>query len=130
MTRCAARAARLTFEGTGDTSPVWSPDGSRLAFAQRHAGLPLKAQPLLHGPSPIWAGGFSPDGRWLAYPTDDTGRQEIYITRFPSLEGKSQVSSEGGRDMAWRHDGKAIFYLARDGSVTEAALAIRQADSQ
>jgi serine/threonine protein kinase/Tol biopolymer transport system component len=53
----------------------------------------------------------SPDGRWLAYSGDETGRSEIYLTRFPSGEGKWQISTEGGASARWRPDGKEIFYI-------------------
>ena len=55
---------------------------------------------------------FSPDGRSVAYTSDESGRWEVYVRSFPSGEGKRQVSTEGGADPRWRRDGKERFYLA------------------
>jgi hypothetical protein len=52
----------------------------------------------------------SPDGRWLAYQSDESGRYEVYVRDFPGLEGKWQVSREGGREPRWSADGKELFY--------------------
>jgi len=56
-------------------------------------------------------GHFSPDGRWIAYTSDESGRQEIYVQAFPSTGGKWQVSTDGGDQASWRADGKELFYL-------------------
>jgi Tol biopolymer transport system component len=54
----------------------------------------------------------SPDGRWLAYSSNETGRLEVYVSPFPDVEsGKVQVSSDGGRDPLWANSGSELFYL-------------------
>ena len=60
---------------------------------------------------------FSPDGRWLAYDSDETGRWEVYIASLPELKRKRQVSSNGGGQPQWRRDGRELFYLALDGKL-------------
>ena len=55
-------------------------------------------------------GQFSPDGRWIAYTSDESGRNEIYVGPFPGPGGKQQISTSGGRQPKWRGDGKEIFY--------------------
>ena len=55
-------------------------------------------------------GKFSPDGQWVAYTADDTGRREVYVQRFPS-GGRIQVSTDGGQTLQWRDDGRELFYL-------------------
>jgi len=59
---------------------------------------------------------LSPDGKWLAYVSDESGRDEVFVTNFPDLKGKWQVSTEteGGREPVWAPDGTAIYY--RDGA--------------
>jgi hypothetical protein len=61
---------------------------------------------------------FSPDGRWMAYCSAESGRREIYLTPFPGPGRKWQISNEGGDWPDWRPDGKEIFYEAADGTVT------------
>jgi hypothetical protein len=61
---------------------------------------------------------FSPDGRWVAYASDESGRSEVYVTAFPSAEGKRQISTDGGRFPRWRADGREIVYLSDEGNVT------------
>jgi Tol biopolymer transport system component len=56
--------------------------------------------------------GFSPDGRYVVFASTDTGRSEVYITRFPSAEGRWQVSSDGGILPRWSHGGDRIFFVA------------------
>jgi Tol biopolymer transport system component len=79
-------------------------------------------------------GQFSPDGRWLAYVSNESGRNEVYVRAFPSGDGKRLVSIQGGIEPKWRRDGKELFYLALDrklmavpvstGSTFEAAPAV------
>jgi hypothetical protein len=57
---------------------------------------------------------LSPDGRWLAYMSDETGRFEIYVQAYPAPAGKRQVSLDGGLAPAWNSNGKEIFYLSSD----------------
>jgi len=59
-------------------------------------------------------GQFSPDGQWLAYVSDESGRYEIYIQTFPEAGGKWQVSNGGGSDPSWRGDGKELYYRSPD----------------
>ena len=57
---------------------------------------------------------FSPKGNWLAYDSNETGRYEVYITSYPQIRGKWQVSSEGGFRPKWSADGKKLFYRTND----------------
>ena len=61
---------------------------------------------------------FSPDGRWVAYNSDDAGRFEVYISPFPPTGARWQVSSTGGMQPTWRRDGRELFFLAPDGTMT------------
>jgi eukaryotic-like serine/threonine-protein kinase len=56
-------------------------------------------------------GQFSPDGRWVAYTSNESGRQEIYVQAFPATGGKWQISTDGGDQPSWRGDGKEIFFV-------------------
>jgi len=59
-------------------------------------------------------GDFSPDGRWIAYASNESGRYEVYVQPFPGPGGKWQISTSGGSMPVWRRDGKELFYLAAD----------------
>src|SRR5260370_40990503 len=59
-------------------------------------------------------GKLSPDGRWLAYESNETGTPEVYVQAFPGKEGKWQVSAKGGTRCRWSRDGKELFYIAGD----------------
>ena len=74
-----------------------------------------KPVPLLTGTADETNGQFSPDGKWVAYASDESGNWEIYVTSFPSTAGKWQVSRGGGTEPRWRGDGKEIFYIAPSG---------------
>jgi hypothetical protein len=60
-------------------------------------------------------GQISPDGKWVAYASDESGAWEIYVSSFPGAAGKWQVSRGGGSEPRWRGDGKEIFYIAPSG---------------
>jgi len=59
-------------------------------------------------------GQFSPDGKWIAYYSGESGRFEVYIQPFPGGGGKRQISIDGGAQPRWRHDGKELFYIGLD----------------
>ena len=101
----------------------WSPDGRFILFAVTapKTGLDLwvlplfgdrKPLPFLQTPFNESPGQFSPDGRWIAYSSDESGRYEVYVTPFPGPGGKWQVSTASGDWPRWRRDGKEIFYVA------------------
>src|SRR5882672_6646297 len=69
------------------------------------------------------AGGqYSPDGKWLAYFSDESGRNEVYVRSMLATGGKLLVSTSGGLRPIWRHDGKEIFYLGATGELLAAAV--------
>jgi serine/threonine protein kinase/Tol biopolymer transport system component len=181
---------RFTFESTlTDATPVWSPDGNRIAFSQRRGGgldiyvkdasgsgkeellfsdnqdkplsdwspdgrylmytstslgqassiwlLPLsgdrKPQVFLEGTGQFLQGAgqglmgggvFSPDGKWVAYASRESGRSEVYLSNFPQASGKWQVSTSGGGQPRWRRDGKALLYLGIDRTLMEAPITV------
>ena len=67
-------------------------------------------------------GQISPDGKWLAYATDESGGWNIYATTFPGAAGKWQVSVGGGTEPRWRDDGKEMFYLDAKGMLTAVSI--------
>ncbi|HLV96190.1 MAG TPA: protein kinase, partial [Candidatus Acidoferrales bacterium] len=134
-------------DGTGSTIPLvvdegreffanWSSDGRYLVY-QRSAGrssrlelwvLPLfgirKPFPLLRDKQfAVSDPALSPDGRWLAYVSSESGRPEVYIVPFLHGSGKWVVSTGGGAWPRWRRDGKELFYLGLDHKIMSAEIA-------
>jgi Tol biopolymer transport system component len=172
---------RFTFDPSPDMNPVWSPDGSRVAFSSNqktHFDIYAKSatgsgdkEPLLISDAdkyttdwsrdgryiaytqldsrgktqadifvlPLagerkpyaflqteFAEGnavFSPDGHWMAYQSNESGKGEVYVTSFPKAGGKWQVSQGGGAVPRWRHDGAGLYYRMPDGKLMEASIA-------
>jgi eukaryotic-like serine/threonine-protein kinase len=122
-------------DGSGPAEPLvtnaythfnscWSPDGKHLAFDEQRpdtgwdvwvlsVGQP-QPQPFVRTPANESAPVFSPDGRWLAYSSDETGRAEVYVQRFPGPGGRWQVSAEGGSFPLWARSGRELFYRNGD----------------
>jgi len=116
----------------GFSAPSVTPDGKLVAYhtvtSQTNRdiwALPLESDPssreagsgqgrtarvLLQTPSNESAPAFSPDGRWLAYASDESGRTEVYVRSFPSLEGKWRISTEGSGGPLWNPNGRELFY--------------------
>lgn len=104
----------------------WSPDGRFIAYHDFPKGHPeiwtlsvsdRKKTPFLQGDFDKGHPDFSPNGRWLAYSSAESGRSEVYVQPFPGPGGKWQVSSAGGQMAEWRSDGRELFYLAADGKL-------------
>jgi Tol biopolymer transport system component len=74
-------------------------------------------KPLIQGASVVRSAQFSPDGRWVAYGSNESGSMEIYVSPFPSMVSKWQISSGGGQEPRWRQDGKELFYLSPGGTL-------------
>jgi eukaryotic-like serine/threonine-protein kinase len=66
---------------------------------------------------------ISPNGRWMAYASNESGRMEIFVTGFPEANGKWPVSTNGGRFPVWRHDSRELFYRAPDGTLMAVSIA-------
>ena len=106
----------------------WSPDGRYLIYAQVYPGigpdlfaLPIgqpdaKPMALWQTPATSGQGEFSPDGRWVAVTSNESGQSEIYVIPFPPNPNgeKWGVSVGGGVMPRWRHDGKELFYISPD----------------
>lgn len=110
----------------------WSSDGRWLVFSvgDLMTGIHLWALPL-DTRKPVLAvpaefneeqGRLSPDSRWIAYTSDESGAREIYLQRFPSAARKLRVSLAGGREPEWRTDGKELFFVASDGTLMAASI--------
>ena len=69
-------------------------------------------------------GQFSPDGTWVAFVSTDSGRAEVFVQSFPEGRGRTQISTGGGTQVRWSADGKEIFYLAPDGKLMAASVAL------
>jgi eukaryotic-like serine/threonine-protein kinase len=172
---------RFTFDPANDQFPVWSQDGSRIAWGSNREGvfhlyeraasgagqdalllksdyvkfptdwsrdgrfiiyreinpktkydvwvLPVGRQtgdqkpfPLLQTEANEAAAVLSPDGQWIAYSSDESGRYEVYVQSFPGGGGKRQLSTGGGIGPLWRGDGKELFYHAPDGKLIAVAV--------
>jgi eukaryotic-like serine/threonine-protein kinase len=111
----------------------WSPDGRFVLFESLGSSrsselfvLPLtgdrKPFPLLPTQFGEADGRISPDGRWVAYRSNESGRNEIYVAPFPGPGGKWQISTAGGYSPRWRHDGSEIFYLTPDNRLMAASV--------
>ena len=150
----AGAEEELLADGLDKTPLGWSPDGRFILFVAvaPKTGLDLWVLPLFGGRKPFpflqtpfneVPGRFSPDGRWIAYASNESGRNEVYVAPFPGLGGtpsaaaalgtpggKWQVSTAGGNWPRWRRDGKEIFYLAPDNLAPDNKLMAAAASGQ
>ena len=96
----------------------WTPDGQAMLFWEGQVGDGAlwtvspegDRSPYLVGPGYFTGADLSPDGRWMAYGSDESGQLEIYLQRYPDLGDKVTVSSGGGREARWSPDGSELFY--------------------
>ncbi len=130
---------------SGATLPAqptsWSPDGSTILATVFDPGradvfaLPVSARgdslggsrPLLAGPANETGARFSPDGRWIAYASDETGANEVYVRPYlpgGSVGAPTQVSAGGGTQPMWSPDGRTLYYVGQPSRVMAAALAL------
>ena len=98
-----------------------SPDGELLAFYDTSGARDIWVLPREGDASPFVATAFderssmfSPDGRWLAYVSDESGRDEVYVQPYPGPGGKWPISTEGGTEPRWSADGRELFYRLGD----------------
>ena len=160
---------RLTTDPAEDALVRWSPDGSKIAYANSRYGIPnvfwqsadgsgtperLLESPFLQQPSSFTRDGglvihqlvpgrgrglavmnldpprrtrplldnaanaeISPDGRWMAYASTQSGQYEVYVTSYPDTRGRWQISTAGGRQPAWSRDGRELFYRDFNGAL-------------
>jgi serine/threonine protein kinase/Tol biopolymer transport system component len=105
----------------------WSRDGKYILFGKGnelwYLSWPQRvAKALLQSKWTVRNAQFSPDGRWMAYASNETGSMEIYVSPFPSGNGKWQVSGAGGQEPRWRQDGKELFYVSADRKMMAVAV--------
>jgi hypothetical protein len=84
---------------------------------ERKSSRPLLASAFNEG----WAR-ISPDGRWIAYASDESQQREVYVRSFPEGPVKLQISTAGGGEPQWRADGRELFYIAPDNTITSVAV--------
>ncbi len=116
----------LLLKSSDDLVPTdWSRDGRYVIYERAPVtshneiwALPTfgdrKPFPFLQGQFNQYQGRLSPDGEWMAYMSDESGRPEVYVQTFPDHGGKWQISTGGGLDPHWRGDGRELFYLSND----------------
>jgi Tol biopolymer transport system component len=118
-------AERLTNDEGQQSAGSWSPDGRVLAYVhQPPSGLgdiytvavdenPRHPRPFLQTKANEGWPAFSPDGRWMAYASDESGTFEVYIRPYPGPGAKHQISTNGGNQPAWASNGRELFYRIR-----------------
>ena len=112
----------------------WSRDGQFIVYSEFDpktksdlwtlpvTGADRKPVPFLRTEFNESMGQLSPDSRWMAYASDESGQREVYVRPFPGGEGKWKISTAGGVEPRWRGDGKELFYVAADGKMTAVAI--------
>ena len=119
----------------------WSRDGARLSVISATRNVnnldlvifdpahPGKSEPFLQTPPPLFEsmGRFSPDGRWIAYHSNESNRNEVYVQPYPPTGGRWQISTTGGSVPIWRGDGRGIFYAGSDDTIYEVPVDVKGA---
>jgi WD40 repeat protein len=124
---------RLTSMPQTRTSNDWSPDGATILYRVTDSklgydiwALPTSGEgkpfPVVQTPFNERDAQFSPDGKWIAYQSNESGRFEIYIQPFPGSAGKELISTSGGGQPRWRRDGKELFYVGLDGQLMAVSI--------
>jgi Tol biopolymer transport system component len=122
---------------TRKTPTQWSRDGRFIVYSETNsktredlwvlplengkAGTPVS---FLHSEFNEGFGQLSPDSRWMAYASDESGRREIYVRAFPSGEEPKRISIDGGTQPRWRGDGTELYFIGADGKVMSASIKI------
>lgn len=114
----------------------WSPDGSAIAFQSfsGKTGFDVWILPLVGGREPYLfsttpankeLGVFSPDGRWLAYVSNESGKPQLYVARFPGAGAKQQVSTDGAVSGFWSGDGREVVYVTPENKLVAVGIDAR-----
>ncbi len=102
----------LVEDETGGASSLWV-----LPLSAEQASHARKAVPYLNDGFNETNARLSPNGRWIAYDSDETGRDDIFVQTFPRPGGKWQVSTDGGTRPVWSRDGKELYFISLDGNL-------------
>jgi len=125
---------------TDDVCHDWSRDGrevllSRYSDGGEHldlwsfaVGEDTEARPILNGKADEWQAEFSPDGRLLAYASDESGEVQVYVLGWPDLTEKWQVSRDGGSMPRWRADGRELYYISPDRELVAVQVNLQQSE--
>lgn len=130
-------AAHVVASGPLNFHPIdWAVDGTLLLQAYAtgagaddvdlwtlEPGAGAKPKPLIAGPGSQSQGQFSPDGRWVAYASNESGREEVYVRPARGGDARWQISSDGGAQPRWRRDGGELFYVTAAGAVMAVPIA-------
>ncbi len=127
-------AERLTTSTYQNVAQSWSADGQTLLFMANHPttlfdiwtlslqGAERKVRPFLQTRFNESYGEFSPDGRWVVYVSNESGRNEVYVQPYPGPGPRRLVSTEGGTAPAWSRDGRELFYTTAQSTGGQASL--------
>ena len=126
----------LEGDGTARAPFDWSPDGKSLLFGVGDLSskgqvwvLPLagerKPVPLTQDTYVAISARFSPDGHWVAYTSNESGRPEVYVMAFAGDAGKWQISNMGGTQPIWRRDGKELFYWSAENTLMSVLITLK-----
>jgi Tol biopolymer transport system component len=112
----------LRTDTSSAATPLYTPDGKRVIYTIESdirvtgLGQDSGSLPVVTGPSNEAYPALSPDGRWIAYSSDESGTFQIYVRPFPEAQrSKRQVSTEGGVQPRWSRDGRELFYISLSG---------------
>jgi Tol biopolymer transport system component len=112
----------------------WSRDGRFLVYFEIDpktkrdiwvlpmGGADRQPMPFLRSEFNEINGQLSPDSRWMAYTSDESGQREVYVRPFPAGEGRRKISTQGGEQPRWRGDGNELFFLGADGNMMAVAV--------
>ena len=135
----SGKPERLTTAPPGRSQVPYSiaPDGSHVLFGEPGAppfdlfslqlGADRTRATVLNAPYNEHNAEISPNGRWLAYQSDESGTNEIYVRRYPALDGRAQISSGGGTRPLWARNGRELFYMKLDGTLV--VVPVERSDS-
>jgi Tol biopolymer transport system component len=133
-----ARPEEVFFEATSQLIPThFSHDGTHVLFTSTGVGTSFdlwdlstesrRARPILETPFDEYHAALSPDGRFLAYASEETGVPQVYVQSFPNGEQRVQVSSQGGSEPRWRADGRELFFLRADRTMIAVPVSLHPA---
>jgi serine/threonine protein kinase/Tol biopolymer transport system component len=139
----AGKPQPLTASNSAQLPFSFSPDGKRLAFQQYNPASPIEiftvavenrnghlqaGKPEIYMQTPTGAllPAFSPDGRWIAYMSSESGERQIYVCAFPNKGDRYQVSSNGGMLAVWSPNGRELFYVTEDQRIMVVTYTVKE----